>query len=532
MPGRSRRIPPWKGASNATTYFDQPRGFAPLESMRNVLVHTPAKDRSQVGTIPGLTKAFELLLPGPPQGFCTVERAAGQTGLQVGSRSRVVGENREAGTLTGHCFVLDPTLSMVAAFRDPRGVGGAGTGVSWHPTLRKLCFGQIYNNAGRVVYGLNWCDVDSNLVQFQGDAEDRDDPLDTPGAEPIYGNHIAMHARYTFSVGNRWLWVHKTDTGEFLKRYALDDWPYETMAVRVRSDGTLAVSFWGTSEAATLPNQPAIAQNPGSGMYRSGVMLFEITDSDLQPLIRVPFGPSLAPTAPWYEANHGYARLAEFLARAPHGCIPFAMAVGPDDEIVVGMTNQGWGWNDTYPPDGRKPYRTVALLDSSGSLIWEADTQSPRWPYTGGWGTFFNDIPQIDADDDIPPTGTPKPGVNAVAIDGVGDVYAAGQRNAAGHNVFKLSGADGSILWRFDAGSVVEQHAMAVDPTDNNVWVGVMRNSAWTGAAGRMAVLLKLNGLNGEVLAHYDVAPAPVNGCWMVDVSHEGYVAFVIDYIA
>ena len=37
----------------------------------------------------------------------------------MGATTRVVGDSRPAGTLMGHCFVLDPTLSMVATFLDP-----------------------------------------------------------------------------------------------------------------------------------------------------------------------------------------------------------------------------------------------------------------------------------------------------------------------------------------------------------------------------------------------------------------------------
>lgn len=297
------------------------------------------------------------------------------------------------------------------------------------------------------------------------------------------------------------------------------------MWVGVDPDGAVIVGFWGTGAAGTLPNQ-AIAQDVhASSFSRSGFGRYSVVSDIADPLRWDPFPAELATTAPWYESAHGYVRLSEHLARAPRGCIPYAFAVGPDGEIAVGMTNQGWAWNTDNPPDGTSAYTTLALFSAEGVLLWERDTQSLRRPYVVGPTTYYNDIPTSGS-----PVGTPNPSVNAVCFDALGNIYAGGEPNDNGDGVFKFD-FDGNLLWKAKVGALVEQHAMAIDPTDGNLWVCVLRNTAWAGAEGRAAQLLKLASRDGSVLAYFDLSEA---GCdpFQVAVNSRGDVLFVSDYVS
>jgi len=521
---------PFRGVSDKTTYAQQGGDFCPPSLMRNVIPYALGSKRFGIGTRPGLTKQIAQQLGNGKaiQAMAVVERAAGVTGLQKGDAITPTGTSRIAGPLHGHAFVLDPTGAMRIGLTDTRARGLAAA-VAWHPTERRFVYGSYYTTGGLGTTGLNMYDLDGGRLWTA--------QLNDSASVPCYANQIVVGETYVFVAAAFWIWVFRTSDGAYVTRYDINGWSGEVMSIALRPDGFLVAAFFGTSQPATMANQPSLTQDPYSSQFkRSGVALFEVTNSDANPLVRTRYGETLVSTDPWYESDHGYARLSEILNRSPRGCIPFAMAVGPENEVLVGITNQGWAWESSagsYNPDGTVGYTSLVKLDADGLLVFEVDTKSRRVPYTGGgWGVWYNDIPQIDGDDDYENTGTPKPSVNAVAVDSIGDIYVGGQRNlVSSTSIHKISGSTGAMIWSMDAGGCVEQHAMAIDPTDGNLWVGVMKNSAWTGSGGTAATLLKLNAITGTVLMSYITNPAPTNGVWGVAVNSRGDVAFTSDYI-
>jgi hypothetical protein len=522
---------PTRGVSDKYGTEDQPGAFVPPASMRNVMPKTGANDEPRMGRRFGLTKLFKDQFGGgkPVQAFATVERAAGISGTQPGPRQVPDADSRIATALTGHCFVIDAVTSMIVAIKDNNAVGGLAFDCAWHPdeTVNCVAFLTITTVAGQPATSINLFNMNTRGVVWNAVAS-------LPGV-PCLANQVAVGTTYTFVVANEFIWVYKTSDGTFCKKYDIDGWAYECLSVAIRPDGKVAVGFWGTGKVGTLPNQPVLPQGIAeSSFYRSGIALFTVnTNTPAEPLTRVRFGPALATTDPWYEADHGYARLGELLNRGHRGAIPYSMAVGPTNEIVLGITNKGWGWNDTYEPDDISTAKTsIAVFDEDGYLLYEKDVESATLAYTGAWGTFYNDIPLNDATHNNPPgTQTPKPSSNAIAVDSDGNYYVAGRRNNAGYSVFKMSeGEDGSVQWRYDSGYVVEQHCIALDPTDGNLWVAVMRNNVYGGATAN-AILLKLNTIDGTLLRTYDIAPVPTYGAWGIAVNSRGEVAFTTDYI-
>jgi len=522
---------PYRGVGDQTTFTEQPGDICPPALMRNVLPRRIAGDsgRIGIGTRWGTTKMISQQLGSgkPIQAMTVVERSAGVTGLQRGDAITPEGESRIAGALAGHCFILDSAGSMQIGLTDPEAQTALAAAVAWHPTDRKVFFATYFTESGRGKTAINMYNmVDGSKWR----AVCQDATVD------VYANQIAANDLYVFVAASFWVWVFRVSDGAFLAKYDIDQWAGEVMSVAVRPDGFLAVCFWGTSLAGYgMVNQPSLVRDPFSAMFkRSGVALFEVTTNVASPLTRVRFGPQLASNNAWYESDHAYSRFSEYLNRAPRGCIPYAMAVGPDNEVIVGMTNQGWAWENytsAYKPDGSVGYTSLLGLDADGYKEFEIDTQSRRVPYPGPWGTWYNDIPSPQMTD-LPATGTPKPSVNAVAVDNYGDIYVAGQRNTvSGFNVHKVNSGGNGIAWSFDAGSMVEQHAIAVDPTDNNLYVAVMKNSSWTGASGTSTILLKLNSTTGAVMLNYQPVPAPTWGAWGIAVNSQGEVAFTTDKI-
>ena len=553
MEAEPRRLAlPIQGVTDKTSFKDQPPTLAPVDSLRNVMPFPGERQRLSLGTRFGTSKMFDAQFGNgnPVQSFCVVERAAGQTGLTPGPLADFEGTTRSAKALSGHCFVIDPVGSMYVAIKDERAIGGLASGVAWHPTDRKVAFLTYFSVPAdsNVVTGLSMFNLDTlqSAWSTTGDSTPYAGITGSPG-ESVYGNHVVVGTRYTFVSGGRFVHVFKTDTGVFVKRYTCNNWANEVMWSGITADGNYLISVFsgaGRTTNRSLPNQPALTPDIDLSHFTSGAMKFRITSSDAEPLEQVQYGTALSASDPWFETNHGYLRFSEVLERAPRGCIPYAAALDSNDNLIVGMTNKGWGWTSTYTPDNSSTtYRNVAKFNSDGDLVWEVDANSRRVNYNSGANTWQNDIPQIDGDDDFkhdsadgtyPYTSTPKPSANAIAVDSLGDIYVAGQRNenpSTGWNVYKLRGDTGNIIWHYDAGSVVEQHAIAVDPTDDNLWVCVMRNADWTGHTAS-AILLKLDSIAGTASFHYDISPTPANGAWGVAVSSSGDVAFTTDYIA
>lgn len=527
MPDRRLYIPRG-GASNAASYVDQRLHTVPLGALGNVTLYDRDTDRPRIGTRWGVRKRFPLQLGNglPVQSLVTAEAISATTGLRATNCRQLIGagESRAAGPIAGHCFVMDRQLSMMASFTDARTAGDGAFNCAWHATdPDRLVYQSIFADGGYPVSGLTMVDVSTRTVLWQALCEDKDTPAGVEGTTPILSNAIHVGEVYTFVAARNYVYVFNSDTGAFIRRYNCEGWAAEVMRAKLDPDGRLLACFWGTGAAGALPNQAIVQDVQGSSHMRSGVMRFAIVADAANPLRLDPFAPALASTAPWFESVHGYLRLSEVLGRAPRGAIPYAFDVGPDGEFAVGFTNQGWGWTTGLPPDGTKPYTVLAMFSPNGTLLWERDTASIRRPYTVGASTYYNDIPVAGS-----AVGTPNPAANAVCFDLIGDIYVGGEPNDVGANVFKFN-SSGDQVWSARMGGLVEQHAMQVDPTDNNLWVAVLRNDQWTGAAGRFVQLVKLASDDGRVLLRMDLNRASIDP-FQLAVNSRGDVAFVTDY--
>jgi len=280
---------------------------------------------------------------------------------------------------------------------------------------------------------------------------------------------------------------------------------------------------------------------------------------------------------------HGTLRFSSILGRNPRGGIAFAMCGGIDPitvttattsdvaaqrPVYVGITNRGWGVNSNNPvilapgtfeagagwsrPDSTSsPISTVIALNAVGTLRWEADSRSvlkaydPLGVLAVDWQ---NDIPTNNGD------GGPEATIMGMAIDAQGNLYVAGKKNApytsaSGNNCFKIEPTAGRVLWQANLGSMIYQHCVAVDPTDNSPIFCGMRNPKWTGAdpdgAGpdpaRYAFLWKLSSVDGGITKFLDMGlartlwafGADANGwdrwhsAFGVSVDRRGRIAFV-----
>ena len=530
-----RLMLPSRGIADKTTFVDNPLEFAPPPLLRNIIPLAGSEQR-RMGTRFGTTSMYGGQTFGngnPVQQFLSAERLSGESGVVPGALANIDGVSREAGALAGHCFIVDPVGSMYMALGDARAINGLSAAVAWHPTLRRVVFLTYYlpGGATKVVTGVSMYDIDTMAQVWQAVVGSEFLGVDS------YANHVSIGATYTFVSSGSRVWIFNTATGVAAANpsYNMAGWSNEVMCSLISSDGnylTCVFTGAGRTTGRTFPNTPTPTLLPDLSWATSGAMKFRITGTDAAPLEQMAFGDGYDSSHAFYEigANglpHGYLRFSEQLERSPRGCWPFSASLDADDNLVVGFTNKGWGWIDDaghYADDASTHYRNVAKFDSSGALIWEADANSRRVPYTGDIGhgafTYHNDIPQSDLDDDFrhdvadftaPYSGTPKPSANAIATDSEGNVYVAGQRSeitASGTNVYKLDAASGNIIWGVDVGAVVEQHAICVDPTDDNLWVAVMMNAQWTGVTGgKQVILLKLSNATGAVLFSFNLTP-------------------------
>ncbi len=510
-----RLIPPVGGISDRPSFTDTPGLVVPPGAMENVEPFDTAKGHERIGSRPALAKLFPTQIGGgaPVQWIGSISKAAVTTGYRLGGAADAMGtwESRASGVLAGNFFLLSRVPSMFRDFNDTAG-GGAKPVVAarWHPTA---------THPGKAVYLLNYNDGTRNvcrvvLVDDMGSTlwsyviEDLISNADASG-NTCWIDDSFVYVAFTFGVQ-----VLNATTGAFVRLVQIDGWGAECIDVRGRGDGQILVAFNGAGFGATLANGQVV----NNGMYRSGIALYSPGCA-----ARVPFGVGLAAGVGFYEANHGTLRISEQSVQAPNGCWVTCLSTGPDNSVYCSRTNQGWGPNGSFPP-GSVAYVSVFRADSTGRILWEADTLSFRRAYTGWWGTLYNDIPN---------SAGQLPTLLALDADPLtGDCYAAGQVDAAlgtPFNVFKLRGADGTLAWTYSTTATVRW--IKVDPTDSNLWVAMDRNSGWVnaaGASGTNALLLKLSAASGLVIASYDLNTA-VSGL-AVDVDSRGFLALGTDH--
>lgn len=559
--------PPFRGVSDRTAFSAQAVGLVPPDSLRNVRPDDVSKRHGRVGQRAGTKRFVDTQICGgaPIQLLATVSRASRVTGYQaVDCADVTVWEPRDSFALEGQCWMLGSAPSMFRDFADGRGGTSTNLGVAckWHPLItndiRRAFYSALFNDVtvnGGADFSAITCVDELGAVLWTANLEDKQAGGALPGSpRAIYANHVNVVAP-TLGSGHvlisvlasdattqqGYLYVFDAASGAYLKRYDMRGFAGEVQQTAIRTDGKIAVLFWGTGGTATEFCLDGTPITPGgfSMYFRSGIALFELSGDAADPLRDVGFQGTTAPGVKVENLTHGHWRFSEkLLGRRPWGAYPTSIAAGPDNRLVVTFTNKGWGPNASYPPaDNATYYSTVALLAADGTVEWEADTDSIRRAYVIGVDTYYNDIP-LNGD----AFGTKPPSLFACAVGLDGTIFVGGARNSssatatAGFNLFALSSIDGRMLWRTNMGGAaaafsggVAQGGLCIDPADGNLIVAGYRGTAWTGAATRNAHLWKINKDNGAVIWHYDLREA-VNA-YSVDCDSRGRIVYTTAYV-
>lgn len=525
---------PVRGVSDSLPHIQQPGDMAGPETARNIRVNAFGKANATMGPREPLTAAFEAIgTGGRVQALFNVSTASG-TALRLGDQTNIGAGTSKAGLgIRGQAWIIDTDNSLALALEDPS-TDAAGRGAyscSWHPDGTKAAAACILIDPATGFAGtrITLWNATTGAVVWSTLLQDKD-----PGGSlasppfPIYANSVRVYSTFTYVTGGPWLFVLRTSDGAYLKRYNIDGWAWEVQDARVRPDNKLAVLFKGTSAV----QGPVTASSYSAGSYfRSAVALYTVnsdTSVNGTPLTLAQYGAKLDSGDANYE-DHPHFRLSEKLGRSPRGMAPFALAVGSDGRVFFGGTNTGFGPTDASPPDGTRGYSTVGCISagtSTAALVWEADTDSRRENWIGtGW---YNDIP-YDAYGGWIPGREDAPGVNGLAVDGDGDVYAVGRLNAAGYNVFKLRGTDGAQVWKTHIGGLAHQHGVWYDTFSGLVTVVGVANDDYPDAGGQYAHLWRFNPSSGELVStFYLEQPVTAFG---VDVHPTtGKVIFVTDW--
>lgn len=541
-------LPPIRGASDVRPFIKQAGSYAAAPStIQNVRVRARGKNRRTMGPRDGIVQTFPTAIGNggagaPVQLLANVTRASGtvySTGPRVLGGA---GESKTAGVLKGQAWVLGTNLAMQRSFQDVTARDGGAYACAWHQDGVRFAFGTIFSltSPSRWVSRVNMCNADTGAILWSTTLED----MDAGGSLPAtprdrYINSIFVGSLLTFCSVGGYVYILRTTDGVYLRRYSLSNWAWETQHAIIRPDGYLAVPYLG-NPGIFGPVTDA-AYNEGA-YFRAGIALFLIAgplDHTVggNILSEVQYGVKKTNAYTWYE-DHLHFRFGEKSPRGPRGGAPYAFAVSPTSgKVFVGITNQGFGPDLSFPPDGSVPYRTVLCISSGradASILWEADTDSYRRDWLGtGW---FNDIPiQANGFPILPAPGGPEPSVNALCVDGDDNVYTGGHLNAAagGYNIFKLRGTDGALQWRQSLGAMVYQHCIAFDPVSRLIVVVGARNHDWTGAAGRDAHLWRLDSNSGAIIDEYDLGGGGGGAvsAFGVAVSSTGRIAYCSQFV-
>lgn len=526
---------PVRGVSDALPHIQQPGDMAGPDAARNIRVNAQNKANATMGPREGVVSAFEAIgTGGRVQAMFNVSTASG-TALRVGESDDIgAGASKPGLPITGQAWVIDTDNSLALAFSDPStdASGFSAYSCSWHSDGTKAASACILIDpeTGKAGTRITMFNVSTGAVLWTTLLQDKE-PGGSIGGDPfpIYANSVRVYNTFTYVTGGPWLFVLRTSDGVYLKRYSIDGWAWEVQDARVRPDNKLAVLFKGTSTA----QGPVTASSYGAGSYfRSAIALYTVnsdTTVNGTPLTLAQYGAKLDAGDPTYE-DHPHFRLSQHLGRSPRGMAPFALAVGSDGRVFFGGTNTGFGPTDASPPDGTGGYSTVGCISagtSTAALVWEGDTNSQRQNWQGtGW---YNDIPYTATGEWVPGLED-SPGVNGLAVDADGNVYAVGRLNAAGYNVFKLRGTDGAIMWQATTGALAHQHGVWYDSFSGLVTVVGVANSDYPDAGGQYAHLWRFNADSGEIVSTFYLGQ-PVTA-FGVDVHPTtGKVLFVTDRI-
>lgn len=547
---------PRRGAANNTAYLETSAEFCPPEGIQNVRMIDPTGDRLRFSPRNGMQVVSGQRL-GPSsasmvQAIGVVANASQITGYELGASTVIDGgESRDGtniqnsvnflkyngwiiGTDTGLNAELneagqnDPTWSNTAGTNAPFGAEGAFT-CCWAPDGEAAYIVSIFPlvTTLQAMFSISKFDRDGNLVTSFGSAEGFAGYVVLGDFNPgggavtvgVFPNHIVCNGEYLFIAAGKWVYVVRSDNGKYLQRFNLGGWTEEAMSLGVRGDGSLVAAFAGksgtvqkavgTAALDTHPTDTTPSARDNGFYWRSGVALCTVLTGVALPgtvLALAQFGTKRTDTGAADYEDHPTFRFAEqSRVLRGFGCIPSCLCVLPDDSIIVGRTNRGWGRTDADRPADTQPRVNLVRISGGGIgavLEWEADTDSiletTDYDIDDNGSTDYtvrHDIPVMA--DTTPTAGTrlnttadPHPTIDALCASVFADeVYAAGRRTAnVPNNVYRIRAADGAVLARAPVSKSVDvstehwasQNAIAFNELDGTVVVAGERKNAGT----------------------------------------------------
>jgi hypothetical protein len=553
-----RLFPPWRGVSDAQPHIDQPGDACPPDAMLNMRPRDTGTGRRRFGKRPGLTKALTTQMGGgkPVQAVISVAKSIAES---VGPATQITsGSSKSSDLFRGQAILLDPEGSVRVAFNDTRSVpavdapptnyGGRGAfNCCWDPDNVAIGFYiTITKDTGVTtqdvfIIGINRINADSGEITHQAYGVDAEPGYSTPlpgsGQVDLFPNQIHCAFGYIYIAAGTYVYVFDADDLTYRKRVRIT-WADEVQGLAtITKNGVKYLLALITGSSAV--SGPVVTDSTGGEAFgqfvRSGIVPFVVDDTSYISLRPMPQGTQSGDGA--YE-QHLTFRLSEYSAQRPRGCIAYSFAVDSIGDVYIGRTNQGFGYspilNASHRPDGATgPYVTVCRATLAAfwtaaangavptyvapgttyGMVWEMDTNSYRRAFVWNATTYYNDIPRIVAGARDPGLDSDAPSVYAVAIDeSAGVVYVGGRRPSplnAVSNVYAIRMSDGTILWDRDVRGLVQQNALAVDPTSGNLVVGFNRADGWKQNDGTpsttKAEVLWLAPDDGSVVGYFDL---------------------------
>lgn len=466
----------------------------------------------------------------------------------------------------------------------PAGTGGHGGFYDcWDSTdpdigyFATIARDSVVSTPDAIVVGVNRFSLATNAITHQTYAIDGDAPYSAPcaGTADLFPNQVFCYGTYLFVAVNKYIYVFKAADLTYIARYSVP-WAEEVQCLcGVTSNGDdflLALITGNYTTFSGSPTSPcAVVADSGGGVterfgefYRAGILKLRINYANTAqktvvavggtPLTHLYMPQGTASGDAGYE-NHAYFRFSEWSISKPRGCLPYSMcAESMSDGTIacfVARTNQGFGYDGNQTdqrPDGQSPYITCCrVVLTRGFEVGAPVSMSPTAPVrygmsedVGGWerdsvqslrrlfthnaSTYQNDIPALSGGSRNPHDTDNEPSLFAVAVDSANRrVFFGGRRpslSSAGPNLYCFDADNGDLLWDLDTKGVIQQNAVAVDPTTGNVLIGMVRTDGWTKPDGSLssakAEMLTVDGATGLVARAFDLTDA---------INFNGYVS-------
>lgn len=443
------------------------------------------------------------------------------------------------------------------------------------------------SNQDIVVIGLTRYSLTTNAATHQTYALDTDTAyaagsypaMPGTGQRDLFPNRIRAYGAYLFVAVNKYVYCFRKDTLAYLERWSVP-WAEEVQDV-VPITAPNGEDFLLVLSTGNFTVTGAVVADSGGGVTerygefsRCNILKARINYTSLAAHTPVATGvlthlympQGLASGDDGYE-NHVTFRFSEWSIQRPRGCLAYSMAaeVLADGTVAVyvARTNQGFGYDGNQAdqkPDGLAPYITCcrAILTRAfevGAPVtmdvanpvrygfstavggWERDSgQSMRRAFTHNAATYQNDIPALSGGSRNPHTADNEPSVWAVAVDSANRrVFFAGRRpslSGSGANLYCFDADNGDLLWVLDTKGIIEQNALAVDPTTGNVILGMARTSGWEMPDGTLAAAkaeaLTVDGATGLVLRAFDLTDA-INFNGLITASTTDIGVYAVD---